>query len=113
LKPLQESTVRWALGDDPRVLEECDEWFRIVMSGMIPKVSTPVTFTPEQLQNVQVPVLLVIGEKDRLTSDPEAVKELAQNVPDIQIEVLDTGHLIGVEQPDRVNALIVEFFEQH
>jgi pimeloyl-ACP methyl ester carboxylesterase len=80
---------------------------------MIPKVSTPVTFTPEQLQNVQVPVLLVIGEKDRLTSDPEAVKELAQNVPDIQIEVLDTGHLIGVEQPDRVNALIVEFFEQH
>jgi hypothetical protein len=26
--------------------------------------------------------------------------------------VLDTGHLIGAEQPEQVNALILEFFGQ-
>ena len=112
IKPFQQSTVRWALGDDPKVLAESEEWFRYVMTGMFPKVSQPVTFTPEQLQQVQTPVLLVLGAKDALTSDPEAVKELASNVPDIQVVVLDTGHLIGVEQPERVNELIIGFFEE-
>lgn len=56
--------------------------------------------------------LLVLGEKDALTGDPEGVEELARNVADNQIEVLDTGHLMGVEQADTVNTLIVEFFER-
>jgi pimeloyl-ACP methyl ester carboxylesterase len=69
-------------------------------------------FTPEQLQSLKAPVLLVLGEKDNLVGDPENAKTLAQDIPDLRVEILDTGHLIGVEQPDQVNALIVEFFEQ-
>jgi len=45
-------------------------------------------------------------------SNPEKAKQLAQNIPDIQINVLNTGHAIGVEQPDQVNVLIYEFFEE-
>lgn len=36
---------------------------------------------------------------------------LVQDMPDIRVEVLNTGHLIGAEQPEQVNALITEFFE--
>jgi pimeloyl-ACP methyl ester carboxylesterase len=112
LAPVQSSTTRWALGDDPFVLQEYEEWFRLVMTSSAPKEAGPKAFTPEQLQGMDVPVLLILGEKDALTSDPETVKGLANNVPDIQIEVLDTGHLIGVEQPEMANNLIISFFEE-
>ena len=82
------------------------------MAGVFPHKARPTTFTPEQLQSLKVPVLLVLGEKDNLVGDPENAKTLAQDIPDLRVEILDTGHLIGVEQPDQVNALIVEFFEQ-
>jgi pimeloyl-ACP methyl ester carboxylesterase len=72
----------------------------------------PITFKPEELQSVKTPVLLILGEKDNLVRNPVKVSQYAQNVPDIQIEVLDTGHLIGVEQSDRVNQLVLEFFER-
>ena len=110
--PVKASTARWALGEDPYVLQESAEWFENVMGGMVPKVSLPLTFTPEKLQSMQVPVLLVIGTRDRLTSDPEKVRELANNVPDIRIEVLDSGHLIGIEMADIVNSMVPEFFTQ-
>lgn len=110
LKSIQDNTVRWALGDDPYVLEETEDWFRVVLTDTVPRESRPVTFTPDQLQNLDVPVLLVIGTRDALTGDPETVKELALNTPDIQIEVLDSGHLIGVEQAERSNELMMDFF---
>jgi pimeloyl-ACP methyl ester carboxylesterase len=109
-KPVRRATVRWALGDAPQVLDESEEWFEIVLTGTKPAESQPVAFTPEQLAGLEVPVLLVLGERDALTGDPEAVKALANHVPDIQIVVLDSGHLIGMEHPDRVNELIMTFF---
>jgi pimeloyl-ACP methyl ester carboxylesterase len=112
IEPIQRSTARWALGDSPQVLEESSEWFQVVVTGMMPAESQPVAFTPEQLATLEVPVLLVIGERDALTGDPEAVKALAGHVPDIQIEVLDSGHLIGMEHPDRVNELLMAFFAE-
>lgn len=111
LGPVQDNTIRWALGDDPFVQGEYEEWFRLVMTSTYPKESAPVAFTPAQLQGMEVPVLLVLGQKDALTGDLAPVKELANNVPDIQIEVLDTGHLIGVEDSQTVNDLLVTFFE--
>jgi hypothetical protein len=32
-----------------------------------------------------------------------------QDIPDIQVEVLNTGHLIGAEQPEKINELLSEF----
>jgi pimeloyl-ACP methyl ester carboxylesterase len=110
LGPVQTNTTHWALGDDPFVLGEYEEWFRLVMTNSFAKESAPVAFTPEQLQGMEVPVLLVLGEKDALTGAPATVRPLAEHVPDIQIEVLDTGHLIGVEEAETVNDLLVAFF---
>jgi pimeloyl-ACP methyl ester carboxylesterase len=112
LKPIQENTFRWAFSDDPKLDEAFGEWFRLLMAGVFPHKARPTTFTPEQLQSLKAPVLLVLGEKDNLVGNPENAKTLAQDIPDLRVEILDTGHLIGVEQPDQVNALIVEFFEQ-
>ena len=67
---------------------------------------------PEELGRVQAPVLLVLGEKDNLVGDPVKAGAYAQSIPDLRVEVLDTGHLIGVEQPQKVNELILEYFSE-
>jgi pimeloyl-ACP methyl ester carboxylesterase len=81
------------------------------MGGTRPRVAAPIPFTPEQLQSISCPVLLILGAKDTLVGDPTKVKELALNIPNIQIEVINTGHLISVDQPEKVNNLIYNFLE--
>jgi len=111
LKPFQDKMLSWALGDNPEVLAETEEWFRLVLNGVTRKGAPPMTFTPEQLNEVKVPVLLVLGDKDQLVGDPELVKPLAENVPEIKIKTLASAHLIGLEKADEVNALVKEFFK--
>ena len=110
LKSIQQNTVQWALGTDEFTLAESEEWFKIVLTSTMPREGHPVGFTPQQVQGINVPVLLVIGSRDSLTGDPQKVIELAENAPDIRIEVLDSGHLIGVEKADTVNPMIMEYF---
>lgn len=110
IKPIKDAMFHWALGDNPVVRKACGEWFRLILDGAGRKGPPPLTFTPAQLQQIEMPVLLVLGAQDGLVGDPEKVKPLAQNIPDIQIEVLNTAHCIWIEEPERVNGLIYEFF---
>jgi pimeloyl-ACP methyl ester carboxylesterase len=109
LKPIQEGTFRWAFSDDPKLVGEFGEWFRLVMTGLKPVKVAPLPFKPEQRQRIRVPVLMVLGKRDNLVGDPAKATALVQDIPDIRVEVLDTGHLVGAEQPEQANALILEF----
>ncbi len=111
LKPIQESTFHWAFGDNPKLDEALGVWFRLTMS-CVPQKVAPMPLTPEQRQSIQAPVLFVFGEKDNLVGDPAKATALVQDMQDVRVEVLDSGHLIGAEQPEQANALILEFFEQ-
>lgn len=109
LKSIQESTFRWAFSDDPKLGQEFGEWFRLIMTGLKPVKVAPLPLKPEQRQRIQVPVLMVLGKRDNLVGDPAKATALVQDIPDIRVEVLDTGHLVGAEQPQQVNTLILEF----
>jgi len=112
LLPLNSLLVRtshWAIGSDPGVQEKCGEWFITMMQGVIPKVAFPKFITPEQKQGIKVPVLLFLGTKDNVVGNNEKAVENAQYFPDVQIEVLESGHLIGVEHAKTVNRSIAEF----
>jgi pimeloyl-ACP methyl ester carboxylesterase len=112
LRPVQARTFRWAFSDDPRLEEGFGDWFRLIMSGTTPAKVAPLPFKPEQRQSVQVPVLLVLGERDNLVGDPARAAALVQDMPDIRVEVVKAGHLMAAEQPEQVNALILRFFEE-
>ena len=58
-----------------------------------------------------MPELFVFGEHDNLVGDPEAARKLLQDIPDVQIEVVDAGHLMGAELPEQTSGFILEFFE--
>jgi pimeloyl-ACP methyl ester carboxylesterase len=61
------------------------------------------------LAAIRCPTLVVCGEADVLTP-PEYSRELAQGIPGARLEVVaKAGHLLTLEQPQRVNALLLEW----
>jgi pimeloyl-ACP methyl ester carboxylesterase len=58
------------------------------------------------LSRVACPTLVLCGEADRLTP-PEHSREIAGAVPGARLEIVPgAGHLLTLEQPARVNALL-------
>ena len=110
LKWVQDSTIQWSFGDDPELRSQIDQWFLLVFQTA-PQQSPPVTMTAEELQQVKVPTLAVLGTEDNLMGDLGKVKELATNVPGIKIVEIDASHLMGLEEPETCNQMILDFFE--
>jgi len=112
LKIVQDNTITWSFGEDPELLAQIEDWFRLVLKGAAPKQSPPITMKAEELQQVSVPTLLVIGKSDNLMGDLNAVRELASNVPGIEIVEIEAAHLMGIENPEVCNQLILDFFDR-
>jgi pimeloyl-ACP methyl ester carboxylesterase len=111
LKSIQESTFRWAFSDSDLLEEDLGQWFRLLMSKSTPKKVAPLPLPAEERQRIQVPVLFVFGEKDNLVGDPQAAADLVQDMPDVQVKIVEAGHLMAAELPQQVNEIMLEFFE--
>ena len=60
-----------------------------------------------RLEQVTCPTLVLCGEADRLTP-PEHSREIADGVPGARLEIVPgAGHMLTMEQPARVNALLL------
>lgn len=61
---------------------------------------------PERLRGVNVPILLIGSERDRLV-DPDAIREAAEALPDAELRIYpDSGHeLLREADPVRLDAL--------
>jgi 3-oxoadipate enol-lactonase len=64
------------------------------------------------LSSLRIPTLVVIGEDDK--ADFLAIAQhLAEEIPDADLAVVPgAGHLVGVEQPEELNALLLEFLTE-
>ncbi len=61
------------------------------------------------LGDMRVPTLLVWGDSDKVVPF-ECAQQYQAGIPDARIAVVeDTGHVVELEQPDRLAALIAEF----
>lgn len=60
----------------------------------------------DKLAEIQCPTLVIGAAQDQMRSPDEAC-ELAQGIPGARLEIIeDSGHMIPLEQPDRLAALI-------
>ena len=109
LKPIQESTFRWAFGDSPELRKDFYNWFHLVMTGYQPAKVAPLPFSAKERKSLSVPVLFVFGQNDNLVGDPETARLRIQDVPDVLVKTIDAGHLMSAEQPAKVNELIIHF----
>jgi pimeloyl-ACP methyl ester carboxylesterase len=74
----------------------------------------PELLWPEMppLSALRTPTLVVVGENDK--ADFRAIAHhLADEIPDADLAVVPgAGHLVGVEQPEELNALLLEFLAE-
>jgi len=63
------------------------------------------------LSTLRIPTLVIVGEKDK--QDFHAIAQhLAEEIPDAElVGVPGAGHLVGIEEPEELNALLLEFLE--
>jgi pimeloyl-ACP methyl ester carboxylesterase len=56
--------------------------------------------------------LVIVGQQDMLTP-PKNSRELVRGIPGAELEILDPGgHLVMLERPDDVNALLIDLLER-
>ena len=63
------------------------------------------------LERIKAPTLVIAGAQDPATPPADHGERIAAAIPGARLEVLDPGaHLINVERPDAVTALLQEHF---
>lgn len=61
------------------------------------------------IESLQVPTLVVIGDRDKQDFQ-DIGRHLAGRIPNARLEVVEgAGHLVGVDRPDQLNALLLDF----
>ena len=65
-----------------------------------------------RLSSLRIPTLVVVGDDDK--PDFRAIAHhLADEIPDADLAIVPgAGHLVGVEQPEELNALLLEFLSE-
>jgi pimeloyl-ACP methyl ester carboxylesterase len=69
----------------------------------------PCTFSDDELRQISHPVLLLIGEVDRL-NPPRALERARLTIPHLDGETIQhAGHFLNMERPQEVNARVLRF----
>jgi pimeloyl-ACP methyl ester carboxylesterase len=73
-------------------------------SGIMPSV-----FPADELKNLHMPILMLIGDHDRL-NPPRTLQRALQLIPHLEAEIIpQAGHLISMEQPGSVDQRVLNF----
>ena len=106
---MRDVVSQWAIGSAPACQDKYGSWFNQIMKGTIPSIAHPVPMTTEQKEQMDLPILLFLGTQDKIVGDAEVARSAGEIYPNIQIEVLESGHLIAVEHARIVNKELAEF----
>lgn len=105
-----ESTTRWALGAAPPVIDGYGDWFEVALRSVAspPRVARPTAASTDDLRTLRAPTLVALGDHDNLVGPPEKARQRALLIPDVQVHVLPSAHLVNVECASAVNELLVD-----
>ena len=67
-------------------------------------------FTDDELRQIIVPILLLIGDHEIMYEPKKALERATSLIPDIQAELIpNASHMLNKDQPELVNKKILEF----
>ena len=103
------------LGPDARqlvdeIMHDGAQWMRIlVRSKMVP----PTVLTDKELQGLPMPVLVLLGEHEKIYSPQKALRRLHKVAPNIKAELIpQAGHDLVLAQTELVNRKVIDFLNQ-
>ena len=80
-----------------------------ILRECLPAIPAPAALGPQLSEFVQ-PVLLLVGARD--VNSLSACRELAAAFPNARLEIIpEAGHVVNLAQPQRFNALLLEFLD--
>lgn len=70
-------------------------------------------FSDKELRQVNMPVLLLIGEQSVIYNPKSVLKRAKQLLPNIEAEIIPrSSHGLNMEQAELVNRLILQYYSQ-
>ena len=82
----------------------------MVTKYCISAIMFPTVYTDEELKQIGMPTLLLIGAGEKIYSPKKAISRAQRLMPDLTTEIIpNVGHTLNMEQPETINARILEF----
>jgi pimeloyl-ACP methyl ester carboxylesterase len=74
----------------------------------------PTMYTDEQLRQIELPALLLIGAGEKIYNPQKAIDRAERLMPNLTAEIIpNVGHTLNMEQPEIINAHILEFLSRN
>ncbi len=75
-----------------------------------PATMYPQVFTDDELRQIDLPALLLIGAAEKIYQPHKAIERARRLLPDLTAEIISgAGHLLSMDQPGIINARILDF----
>ena len=82
----------------------------MVTKYCVPATMFPTVYTDEELKQIELPALLLIGAGEKIYNPKKAIDRAQRLMPDLTAEIIpNVGHTLNMEQPETINARILEF----
>lgn len=89
------------------IADETLEYTRLIASNFNPRIETIPIFSDRELKRLEMPVMLIVGEKDALLPSKKTATRLRGLLPDLTAMVLpDRGHVLINFAPQIMEFLI-------
>ena len=78
-----------------------------------PATMYPTVFTDQELKLIVLPTLLLIGSAEKIYHPHKAIERAQEWMPHLRAEIIpNAGHLLIMDQPEIINARILEFLSR-
>ena len=75
-----------------------------------PAIMFPTVFTDDELKQIDLPALLIIGAKEKIYHPQKAIERAQRCLPDLTAEIIpEVGHLLILDRPEFINTRILRF----
>ena len=86
----------------------------MVTKYCLPATMFPTVYTDEELKQIEMPTLLLIGAGEKIYNPRKAIERARRLMPNLTYEIiLNAGHTLNMEQPEIINARILEFLSKN
>ncbi|MCP4260771.1 MAG: alpha/beta hydrolase [Planctomycetes bacterium] len=82
----------------------------MVTKYCLPALMFPTVYTDEELRQIEMPALLLIGAGEKIYNPKKAIDRAQRWMPALTAKIIpNVDHTLNMEQPQTINALILEF----